>query len=547
MFKSKIISYQPWKLNCDRSLNLPIKLFVCLVLATPLLIGCNNNKTEPESNTDSVAESKPESKSDSNRKKPNIVILYVDDLGYGDLSSYGMKSINTPNVDQLAAEGIKFTDAHSSAATCTPSRYSLLTGQYAFRNNAAILPGDAPLIIDPEIPTLPKMLKKAGYATAVVGKWHLGLGRGEVDWNQAVKPGPLEIGFDYSFLMPATGDRVPTVYLENHHVVGLDPADPITISYEAKVGNRPLGTERPDLLKQKADLQHSATIVNGISRIGWMKGGKSAEWVDEEFPHVFTEKAIEWVTEHKDEPFMLFFPFHDIHVPRVPNEMFIGKSPMGPRGDAILQMDWMTGQIVNKLKELGIYNNTIIVYSSDNGPVLDDGYYDQADTLVGDHDPSGGFRGGKYSAYEAGTRVPMIVTYPDGMKQAGVSDALFSHIDLYKSLAELAGVTLPKDEAIDSTNLLPTLLDATADGRDEMLEEAFTLSLRSGKWKYIQPATKATPDWLANKHAIENGLSSEPQLFDISVDQLEQNNIAAEYPHIIKQLDDKITAIQNLK
>ncbi|NQY36971.1 MAG: arylsulfatase [Alteromonadaceae bacterium] len=543
MFNTKINSLLPWKFNSEKSpkspLKAPLKLSVSLFIAIPLLIGCNKSLTESDSVNNSAI--------DSENKKPNIVILYVDDLGYGDLSSYGMKSINTPNVDKLAAEGIRFTDAHSSAATCTPSRYSLLTGQYAFRNNAAILPGDAPLIIDPEIPTLPKMLKKAGYATAVVGKWHLGLGRGQVDWNKAVKPGPLEIGFDYSFLMPATGDRVPTVYLENHHVVGLDPNDPITISYEAKVGNRPVGTERPDLLKQKADLQHSATIVNGISRIGWMKGGKSAEWVDEDFPHVFTEKAIDWMTEHKDEPFMLFFPFHDIHVPRVPNEMFQGKSPMGVRGDAILQMDWMTGQIVNHLKELGIYDNTIIIYSSDNGPVLDDGYFDQADTLVGDHDPSGGFRGGKYSAYEAGTRVPMIVTYPNGMKKAGVSDALFSHIDLYKSLAELAGVALAKDEAIDSTNLLATLLDATADGRDEMLEEAFTLSLRSGKWKYIQPATKPTPDWLANKHAIENGLSAKPQLFDISVDQLEQNNIAAQYPDIVKQLDNKIEAIKNIK
>lgn len=476
--------------------------------------------------------------------KPNVVIFYVDDLGYADLSSYGAKGVTTPNVDALAADGIRYTDAHSSAATCTPSRYSLLTGQFAFRNDAAILPGDAPLIIDHTKPTLPKMFKQAGYKTAVVGKWHLGLGDGFVDWNKAVKPGPLELGFDYSFLLPATGDRVPTVYLENHHVVGLDPNDPLTVSYVEKIGDRPTGTENPELLKQTADLQHSATIVNGISRIGWMAGGKSAEWVDEDFPFVFTEKAKDWIKANKDDPFMLFFPFHDIHVPRVPNKMFEGKSSMGLRGDAIVQMDWMTGQIVDELKAQGVYDNTIILFSSDNGPVLDDGYADQAVEMIGDHDPSGPFRGGKYSAYEAGTRVPMTVTYPNGITQKGDSDALISHIDFYRSLAVLIGFDLPEDEAIDSENVLPALLDANAEGRETMLEESFTLSIREGNWKYIAPFTGSTPKWLANKD-IENGLSAEPQLFDLNVDLAEQNNIAAQHPDVVARLSAKIEEIVN--
>ena len=356
----------------------------------------------------------------TNSQKPNVVIFYVDDLGYGDLSSYGATSVSTPNIDALAQDGIRFTDAHSSASTCTPSRFSLLTGKYAFRNKAAILPGDAPLIIDHTKPTLPKVFKKAGYKTAVVGKWHLGLGDGFVDWNKAVKPGPIELGFDYSFLLPATGDRVPTVYLENHHVVGLDPNDPIKVSYAENISDRPLGTEAPELLKMGADLQHSATIINGISRIGWMSGGKSAEWIDEDFPFVFTDKAKAFIQESKDEPFMLFFPFSDIHVPRAPNKMFVGKTSMGRRGDAIVQMDWMTGQIVDELKKLGLYENTLIIFSSDNGPVLDDGYDDDAVEKLGSHDPSGPFRGGKYSAYEAGTRVTLIVTYPNRIKLKGL-------------------------------------------------------------------------------------------------------------------------------
>ncbi len=511
------------------------KLFISGVI-TMLLTACGVDQSSKVSTLDS----------DLKENKPNVVIFYVDDLGFGDISSYGMTAAKTPNVDALANEGIRFTDAHSSAATCTPSRYSLLTGQYAFRNNAAILPGDAPLIIDHTKPTLPKMFKRAGYKTAVVGKWHLGLGDGFVDWNKSVKPGPLELGFDYSFLMPATGDRVPTVYLENHHVVNLDTNEPITVSYEKRIGQRPVGTENPELLKQKADLQHSATIVNGISRIGWMAGGKEAEWVDEDFPFVFTDKAIEFIQSAKDEPFMLFFPFHDIHVPRVPNALFAGKSGMGPRGDAILQMDWMTGRIVDELKKLGLYDNTLIIFSSDNGPVMDDGYADMAEEMRGDHDPSGGYRGGKYSAYEAGTRVPMIVTFPNGLKNKGDSSALISHIDLYRTLSEFVGLELVKGEAIDSKNILSALLDAKAKGRDEMLEESFTLSLRSGKWKYIAPFNGTTPEWLANKTAIENGLKTTPQLFDITNDWQEKVNLAPGYPEVVERLQQRIEAIKEM-
>ena len=211
-----------------------------------------------------------------NQKKPNIVIFYVDDLGYADVECYGAIGVETPNVNRLAQNGIRFTDAHSSAATCTPSRYSLLTGKYAFRNNARILPGDAPLLIKTSTPTLPKMLKKAGYKTGVIGKWHLGLGDGFINWNKEVKPGPLEIGFDYSFLLPATGDRVPTVYLENHNVVGLEKSSPLEIDYRKPFKGGPNGIKNPELLRQKADNQHSKAIVNGISRIGYQKGGEAA-------------------------------------------------------------------------------------------------------------------------------------------------------------------------------------------------------------------------------------------------------------------------------
>jgi len=503
-------------------------LLVCLSI---LLTACNSGSAKVSHKTDIKL----------NKSKPNLIIFYIDDLGYGDVSSYGATSVKTPNIDELANRGVKFTDAHSTAATCTPSRYSLLTGEHGFRSNAAILPGDAPALIKPGKATLPSLLKKSGYTTGVVGKWHLGLGDGFVDWNKAVKPGPLEIGFDYSFLLPATGDRVPTVYLENHHVVNLDQADPISVSYSKKVGDRPTGIEHPELLKFTADKQHSQTIVNGVSRIGTMGGGESALWVDEEFPDVFTAKAIEFIRNNKDKPFFLFHSFHDIHVPRVPNPRFQGKTAMGPRGDAIVQMDWMVGQVMNEVKSLGLSENTIVIFTSDNGPVLDDGYDDMAVELLGSHKPAGPYKGGKYSAYEGGTRVPMII-YWQGKSKNVESDALISQVDIYATMANLLDIQLANDEAIDSQNHLSAWLGDTTKARDYMLEESVgTLSLRTLRWKYIMPIPqdKALPKWLANKD-IDMGFSKQPQLFDLSIDQGEAHNIADDNPKIVEALQKKV-------
>ena len=477
--------------------------------------------------------------------KPNIVIFYVDDLGYGDLGCYGGETVQTPFLDSLGKAGIIFTDAHSVAATCTPSRYSLLTGEHAFRNKAEILPGDAPLLIPEDKPTLPAMLKRAGYTTAVVGKWHLGLGNGNVDWNGIVKPGPLEIGFDYSFLLPATGDRVPTVYLENHEVVNASKDDPIMVSYSQKLSGYPNGLDSPQLLRQKADTQHSNTIVNGISRIGYMSGGRKALWRDEDFPEVFSGKANDFITKNQDKPFFLFFAFHDIHVPRVPNEMFAGKSPLGPRGDAIAQMDWTTRQVVEHLKKLNLLENTLIIFTSDNGPVLNDGYDDMADKLIGSHKPAGPFRGGKYSAFEAGTRVPFLVAWPGTIKP-GTSQALISQLDLYRSLAALAGVPLTGNEAMDSEDHHEALLGKKPDAREWMLEESYTMSARQGSWKYIAPIpeSKKVPSFMANK-GVESGLGRAHQLYDLSKDPGEQRNLADSLPDMVQRMQQYIERIVN--
>ncbi len=476
-------------------------------------------------------------------KKPNIVIIYVDDLGYGDLSCYGATEVQTPNVDKLANGGVKFTDGHCSAATCTPSRYSLLTGRYAFRKDAAVLPGDAPLLISTDRATLPGMLKQNGYNTAVVGKWHLGLGNGNVDWNGKVAPGPLEIGFDYSYLIPSTGDRVPSVMLENYHVVGLDQEDPIEISYKKKIGDDPTGIENPELLRYPSDDFHGKTIVNGVSRIGYMSGGNSARFRDETVPYQMLNKARLFIDESKKEPFFLYFAFHDIHVPRLPDAPFIGATNMGVRGDAIVQMDYITGELINHLELRGLSENTIIVFSSDNGPVLDDGYLDESVELLGKHQPAGPFRGNKYSAYEAGTRVPTIVYWP-GTLESKESDALVTQTDLYASFAELIGHQLDKTEAPDSEAMWSTFAGQSDAGREFLLEESVTLSLRHGQYKYIHP-TKKKPSWIKVEKNIEAGTSTEPQLFDLSKDTGEQVNIAAKNKRLVKKMQAEIERIKN--
>ncbi|GAB4016210.1 sulfatase family protein [Spirosoma koreense] len=478
------------------------------------------------------------------QSKPNIILIYADDLGYGDVSCYGATRIKTPNIDRVAAEGLRFTNAHASSATCTPSRFTLMTGQYAWRKTGTgIAPGDAALLIPTDRITLPGVLQKAGYATAAIGKWHLGLGpKGGPDWNGDIKPGPLEIGFTYSFLLPATADRVPCVYVENHRIVGLDPKDPVQVSYKEPIGTEPTGKAHPELLKMKYSHGHDQTIVNGVSRIGYMSGGKSAWWVDEDIADVLTDKVTRFMEDHKSNPFFVYFATHDIHVPRMPHSRFVGKSGMGPRGDAILQLDWSVGEVMKTLDRLKLTDNTLVIITSDNGPVVDDGYQDEAVTKLNGHTPAGPLRGGKYSAFDAGTRVPFVVHWP-GRVKAGVSNTLFSQVDLLVSLAGLTGQKPRPTEAPDSFDNLGVLLGKTTTNRPYVVEHALngTLSILKDKWKYIAPSTGQRRMPEVN---IETGYDPNPQLYDLTADVGEQQNVAAQHPQVVTELAALLKQVQ---
>lgn len=488
---------------------------------------------------------------DGNERKPNVVLIYADDLGFGDLECYGARGVKTPNVNRLANDGLRFTNAHAVASTSTPSRYSLLTGEYPWRKPGTdVAAGDAAMIVTPEQYTVADVFKEAGYTTAAFGKWHLGLGAesGKQDWNAPISPALADIGFDYSYIMAATADRVPCVFIENGKVADYDTEAPIYVSYRRNFEGEPTGRENPELLYNlKHSHGHDMSIVNGIGRIGYMKGGGKALWKDENIADSITSHAVDFIKANSERPFFIYFATNDVHVPRFPHPRFRGATDMGLRGDAIAQFDWSVGEIVRALEEQGVLENTLIILSSDNGPVLDDGYADAAEELVGDHSPTGGLRGGKYSTFEGGTRVPFIVHWPAMIKSPAVKDGLVSQIDFLDVMAVVAGVS-------DGNSLSPdgapaeamTWLGADDNSRPFAVEMAanHTLSLIMFGWKYIEP--KGGPAMVPWGPKIETGYSTEPQLFRmVGGEYDEENNMAAENPAMVNGMKSVLETIRN--
>ncbi len=493
------------------------KLFVCCT-TLPLMVSCN------EANE---------------REKPNVIVILADDMGVGDLSVYGATAISTPNLDKLANGGVRFNRGYATSATSTPSRYALMTGDYPWKNpDAKILPGDAPLLIGVDQYTLPKMMRSAGYSTAAIGKWHLGMGAGNVNWNEQITPSANDIGFDYSCLIAATNDRVPTVFVENGRVVGLESYDPIYVDYKENFEGEPTALTNPEMLKMEWDHGHNQSIVNGIPRIGYQTGGKSALWVDEDMADYFVEKVKSYVSERGDKPFFLYYGLHQPHVPRAPHSRFVGSTDLGARGDAVVEADWCVGELIAHLEKEGLLDNTIIIYSSDNGPVLNDGYKDMALENGLKHDQLSGLRGGKYSLFEGGTRVPFIC-YWRGHIEPVVSDAMVCQIDIMPSLATLLDIEIP---AMDGENHLDAFMGRSEDARTSLVHEAGgKLSYRSGKWGLIPPYNGAP----LNIKGIEMGTNKELTLWDLDSDPAQQNNVAAQNPEVVERLWSEFSELTN--
>jgi arylsulfatase A-like enzyme len=451
------------------------------------------------------------------RGLPNIVLILADDIGYGDFGCYGATKVKTPNIDRLAAQGRRFTDAHSPSAVCTPTRYAFMTGEYAWRRpGTSILPGTAALIVEPGRSTVPSLLQQAGYVTGVVGKWHLGLGAvAPTDYNGTIKPGPLEVGFDYAWLLPATGDRTPCVWVENHRVVDLDPADPIKLDYSIQRG-------------------HPESYVNGIPRIGRQIGGKAALWKDDEIADLLTRKAVAFIERHEDRPFFLYFATHDIHVPRVPAARFRGSSQAGVRGDVIQQLDRSVGEVMAALDRLKLTDHTLIIVTSDNGGVLDtngpDSFNSGTVATNNGHPHNGPLRAGKGSAYEGGTRVPFVARWPGHVKP-GESAELICHVDMLATVAAITGRTLAADAGPDSFNILPALLGEKLDKpcRDHLVEHGNVLALRKGTWKLVPAAGSK-----AKKGKGRGPAATE--LYDLTDDIGETKNLSAQHPEIVKEM-----------
>ncbi len=484
---------------------------------------------------------------DVSAETPNVIVIMADDLGYGDLSCYGATSVKTPHIDRLAAEGIRFTSGYCSASTCTPTRYSFLTGSYAFRRKGTgIAAPSAPAVISGGTTTVASLLKTAGYQTSVIGKWHLGLGgKDGPDWNGKLSPGPLEIGFDSCFLLPTTNDRVPQVYVKDHSVVNLDPADPLWVGKKKPSDDHPTGRSHRDTLRMNWSHGHNGTIHNGISRIGFYTGGQAARFRDEDLADKWVEKSIEFIEANKEKPFFLFFASHDLHVPRMPHERFQGKSDLGLRGDSIVQLDWCVGELLNTLERLKIDDNTLVIFCSDNGPVLDDGYQDGALQKNGEHRSAGSYTGGKYSVYEGGTRTPFIARWPGRIKP-DVSDAAVCTVDLAGSFAAMTETEIPSDACLDSLNILDALLGNSPTGRDHIVQQnngnSGTWGLRVGEWKLHRYDRKSARN-VKVEQKLANTKVPRFRLFNLKHDPSEKTDVIKQHPKVAERLKKRLEKI----
>jgi arylsulfatase A-like enzyme len=477
--------------------------------------------------------------------KPNVVVIFADDLGYGDLSCYGATKLKTPNIDRLANEGRRFTDAHSASAVCTPSRYALITGRYPFRKGlfrpVFLKTG---LVIDQERTTVADVMKNAGYSTACIGKWHLGFGEKTPDWNGDLKPGPLELGFDYYYGVPVVNSHPPFVYVENHRVVGLVPDDPFVYGKKAKT----------QVIEEKM-----------IRDIG---GADAAHALYDDYAvgtHL-AEKSVEWIEKNKDAPFFLYLSTTNIHHPFTPAKRFQGTSECGLYGDFVHELDWIVGEVMTTLEKNGLDENTLVIFTSDNGGMIN---LTGQRAIKQGHRLNGELLGFKFDAWEGGHRVPFIARWPGKVEAGSVSDQLISNVDLMAAMAALTGQELKPEEGPDSFNILPAFTgNPEKPIRDELVLGAGNpthLVLRQGNWAYISgkggggfgsskpgshtfggaPALKFAGQ--SNSDVVDGKLIKDAppaQLYDLKSDLGQSENVILENPEKAENLRTRLAEIR---
>ena len=487
-------------------------------------------------------------------KKPNVIYINVDDLGYGDTGVYGATKVFTPNIDKLASEGMRFTDAHTVSAVCTPSRYSFITGEYPVRANnlsSAIFDRDS-LVVNPDQLSVADVFKEQGYATGIVGKWHLGFGtKRPVNWNGELKPGPLELGFDYYFGIPVLPSHPPFVYVYNHYVVGLEKDDPFVWGKDAKTRPYPEKWNRGNQKIGGADKAHELYVDNMLGT-------------------TLKDSAVAFIKRHKEEPFFLYYATNNIHHPFTPAKRFLGTSEAGRYGDYIEELDWIVGEIMKTLDEEKLADNTILILTSDNGAMLNRG---GQDAYKMEHHMNGDLLGFKFDAWEGGHRVPFMIRWPGKVKPGTVSDKLLgSNVDMLATFAALFNRHLKEGEGVDSFNALPIFLGETdKEIRNEMLiapNDLTNIALRKGQWMYISAqggggfmgkyrglhdfgGASATVFTHEENSDIANGKIKDnappAQLYNVKKDVTEKQNVYNEHPDIVKEMAKEIDSIRNSK
>jgi len=490
---------------------------------------------------------------------PNVIVIYADDLGYGDLSCQGATKVQTPNIDKLATEGRKFSDAHSASAVCTPSRYALLTGEYPFKANDGKgiwgpLSRHNKLLIDTETLTLGKVFQNKGYKTACLGKWHLGFGKDKVnDWNNSLKIGPNQVGFDYYWGVPLVNSHAPFVYVENDQIVGYEANDPMIYIGKGSKASPNLKPSPTPTFPKEAALKEPNPFAGAL---------KAHQIYDDEKTGTYlTEKAIDWIDKNKKNPFFLYFATTNIHHPFTPAPRFKGTSQAGLYGDYIHELDWMVGEIVKSLKKNKLTDNTLIIFTSDNGGMLN--YGGQLAVKKG-HKMNGDLLGFKFGVWEGGHRVPFIAKWPGKIPAGSESDQLICSMDLLSTFVAITGQEKELSlEGKDSENILHALVgDPKVVAREELLvapSSSKLLSLRKGDWIYIPGrGSGGFRGSIFGTHAmggagavafikgensdIKNGRiipnAPKAQLYNLNEDKNQHTNVYNQYPQKVQEMQN---------